>query len=86
MSFRYFRRINIGNGLGLNISKSGVSTSVRTIFGSFGFLKVTPLEVVFQVLAIVIILAVCVKGKNDAAAFLVIMHAIGLFYLAAIVL
>jgi hypothetical protein len=42
--------------------------------------------VVFQGLAIVIILAVCVKSKNDAAAFLVIMLAIGLFYLAAIVL
>jgi hypothetical protein len=42
-------------------------------------LKVGSLEVVLPGLTIVIILAVCVKGKNDAAAFLLIMVAIGLF-------
>ena len=36
MAFRYFRGINVGNRLGLNVSKSSVSTSVRTIFGSYG--------------------------------------------------
>ena len=34
MGFRYQRRVNLGSGAGLNISKSGVSPSVRTRFGS----------------------------------------------------
>jgi len=36
MGFRYYRRMNLGNGLGLNFSKSGVSSSIRTKFGTFG--------------------------------------------------
>ncbi|UII33911.1 DUF4236 domain-containing protein [Fulvivirga ulvae] len=36
MSFRYQRRINLGKGSHLNISKSGVSLSKRTKFGSVG--------------------------------------------------
>ena len=36
MGFRYQRRINLGRGMGLNISKSGVSTSLRTRYGSIG--------------------------------------------------
>ena len=36
MGFRYSRRVKLGGGLGLNLSKSGVSTSYRTKFGSFG--------------------------------------------------
>lgn len=36
MGFRFHQRINIGGGLGFNISKSGISPSVRTRFGSFG--------------------------------------------------
>ncbi len=36
MGLRYQRRINLGGGTGLNISKSGISTSYRTGFGSFG--------------------------------------------------
>lgn len=36
MSVRYQRRINLGGGLGLNLSKSGVSVSQRTPFGSIG--------------------------------------------------
>jgi uncharacterized protein YegL len=36
MGFRYFRRINLGRGVGLNVSKSGVSPSYRTRFGSIG--------------------------------------------------
>ena len=34
MGFRFSKRINLGKGLGFNISKSGVSPSVRTKFGS----------------------------------------------------
>lgn len=34
MGFRFHRRINIGGGLGLNFSNSGVSPSLRTPFGS----------------------------------------------------
>lgn len=30
------KRVNLGKGFGLNISKSGVSSSQRTPFGSFG--------------------------------------------------
>jgi len=36
MGFRYYRRVNYGNGWGLNISKSGISSSVRKSWGSIG--------------------------------------------------
>ncbi len=36
MSFRYQKRINLGKGAGLNVSKSGVSGSVRSRRGSIG--------------------------------------------------
>lgn len=36
MGFRFQRRVNLGRGLGLNISKSGISPSVRTRYGSLG--------------------------------------------------
>lgn len=36
MSFRYQKRINLGKGLGLNVSSSGVSSTYRTKFGSIG--------------------------------------------------
>uniref|UniRef100_UPI003FA5B7EB DUF4236 domain-containing protein n=1 Tax=Flavobacterium sp. TaxID=239 RepID=UPI003FA5B7EB len=35
MGFRFYKRINVGKGFGLNLSKSGVSPSVRTKLGSF---------------------------------------------------
>jgi len=34
MSFRIQKRINLGKGLGLNISKSGISPSLRTKHGT----------------------------------------------------
>ena len=36
MGFRYQKRVNLGGGAGLNVSKSGVSGSVRTKHGSIG--------------------------------------------------
>lgn len=36
MSLRIQRRISLGSGLGLNVSKSGLSLSQRTPFGSIG--------------------------------------------------
>lgn len=36
MGFRYYRRINLGRGLGLNVNKSGISPSYRTNYGSIG--------------------------------------------------
>lgn len=36
MGFRFQRRLNLSRGMGLNLSKSGVSASVRTRYGSFG--------------------------------------------------
>ncbi|MCX6304067.1 MAG: hypothetical protein NT040_03775 [Bacteroidetes bacterium] len=36
MSFRFYKRANLGGGLGLNVSKSGISPSFRTKYGSFG--------------------------------------------------
>jgi hypothetical protein len=36
MGFRYYKRVNIGNGYGLNLSKSGISTSYRSKYGSVG--------------------------------------------------
>jgi len=34
MGFRIQKRINLGKGLGINISKSGISPSIRTKAGS----------------------------------------------------
>lgn len=36
MSFRYQKRVNLGKGVGLNVSRRGVSASARTKFGSVG--------------------------------------------------
>lgn len=36
MPFRYYRRIGNSTGWGLNVSKSGVSTSYRSKYGSIG--------------------------------------------------
>ena len=36
MGFVFRKRINLGKGFGLNLSKSGISSSQRTRFGSFG--------------------------------------------------
>lgn len=36
MGFRFHRRINLGNGLGLNLSRSGIGTSVRGKYGAIG--------------------------------------------------
>ncbi|MGO4773661.1 DUF4236 domain-containing protein [Flavobacterium sp. W22_SRS_FK3] len=35
MNFRFQKRIRLGGGLGLNISKSGISPSLRTKIGTF---------------------------------------------------
>jgi len=34
MGFRFGTRLNLGKGIGLNISKSGISPSIRTKIGS----------------------------------------------------
>jgi hypothetical protein len=36
MSLRYQKRINLGKGVGLNVSQAGVSGSLRTKSGSIG--------------------------------------------------
>jgi Protein of unknown function (DUF4236) len=36
MGFRFQRRLNLTRGMGLNISRSGVSPSLRTRYGSVG--------------------------------------------------
>lgn len=36
MGFHFQRRISLGKGLGLSVSRSGVSASQRTRWGSFG--------------------------------------------------
>ncbi|TMM28662.1 DUF4236 domain-containing protein [Polaribacter aestuariivivens] len=36
MGFRYQKRIKLGKGLGLNVSKSGISSSYRTKKGTIG--------------------------------------------------
>ncbi|WP_413614488.1 DUF4236 domain-containing protein [Flavobacterium sp. N502540] len=35
MGFRFQKRIKLGGGLGLNLSKSGISPSLRTKMGTF---------------------------------------------------
>ncbi len=35
MGFRFQKRIKLGGGLGLNISKSGISPSLRTKIGTY---------------------------------------------------
>ncbi len=36
MGLKYQKRINLGKGLGLNVSQSRISTSYRTKYGSIG--------------------------------------------------
>ncbi|WP_111266307.1 DUF4236 domain-containing protein [Marilutibacter maris] len=36
MGFRFYRRVNLGSGFGLNMSKSGVGASMRGKHGSIG--------------------------------------------------
>ena len=36
MGLRFYKRVNYGDGLGLNVSKSGISPSIRSSLGSFG--------------------------------------------------
>jgi hypothetical protein len=36
MGFRYQKRIKLGKGFGFNLSKSGISSSLRTKKGTFG--------------------------------------------------
>jgi len=36
MGLRFYKRVNYGDGVGLNVSKSGISPSIRTSLGSFG--------------------------------------------------
>jgi hypothetical protein len=36
MGFRFQRRLNLGSGVGLNLSKTGASASSRTFLGSIG--------------------------------------------------
>lgn len=36
MGFRFQRRLNLGKGLGLNVSKSGIGSSFRGRYGSIG--------------------------------------------------
>ena len=36
MSLRYQKRINLGKGLGVNVSSSGITSSYRTKYGSIG--------------------------------------------------
>jgi hypothetical protein len=36
MGFRFQKRINLGGGAGINLSKSGAGFSFRTKYGSFG--------------------------------------------------
>ena len=36
MPFRYQKRINLGKGVGINVTQSGVSSSYRTKYGSVG--------------------------------------------------
>ena len=36
MGLRFYKRVNYGEGVGLNVSKSGISPSIRTSLGSFG--------------------------------------------------
>ena len=36
MGLQFYKRVNYGDGVGLNVSKSGISPSIRTSLGSFG--------------------------------------------------
>lgn len=36
MGIRYQKRVNLGDGMGLNLSKSGISSSYRTKYGTIG--------------------------------------------------
>ncbi|MFN3530151.1 MAG: DUF4236 domain-containing protein [Bacteroidia bacterium] len=82
MSIRYQRRINMGKGLGLNLSKSGVSTSYRGKWGSIGSSG-------FSIRTGIPGLSYrkySGKGKNDGLVLLTILLFIGIFVLVALLL
>lgn len=41
MGFRFQKRINLGGGVGLNVSKSGISPSLRTKYGTISNKRVS---------------------------------------------
>lgn len=84
MAFRFYRRVNLGKGLGLNISKSGVSSSIRTRFGSFGS-KGYSFRTGISGLSYRRYFSSGKKGKNDALAFLLIVLLSFAIYVLAII-
>lgn len=41
MGFRFNKRVNLGGGFGLNVSKSGISPSLRTKYGTISNKRVS---------------------------------------------
>jgi len=79
MSVRYQKRVNLGKGVGLNVSGSGISTSLRTKYGSisprgFSFRTGIP-GLSFR--------SISGKGKNAGAAIAVLLF-IGAVVLGAL--
>ena len=77
MGFRFYKRANLAGGLGLNLSKSGISPSLRTKYGSFGsrgFSIPTGIKGLYY--------RGGSGGKNAGLAILILMLLVGVFLLA----
>lgn len=83
MGLRFFRRINNGQGWGLNLSGSGVSTSYRSKYGAIGS-KGFSIRTGIPGLSF---RSGWANGKGNGAIILfVIIISIGMFYVALIVI
>ncbi len=82
MGIRLQRRINLGGGAGINVSKSGFSPSVRTQFGTIGAKGFT-IRTGIPGLYYRDVFKKSKKGDNGI--FLLVMLALGIFVLMAIV-
>jgi biotin carboxyl carrier protein len=84
MGFRLQKRINVGNGFGINVSKSGLSTSYRSRYGSIST-KGYSLRTGIPGLTFKGSFG-GKKGKNQQGGFLLFILLIGVFYLAALII
>jgi len=84
MGFRYQKRVNLGDGVGINVSKTGISTSYRTKYGSIspkGFTLKTGIPGLSFRSSFG-----RAKGKNDAIILLLAWMIVGAFLLATLIL
>lgn len=86
MSFIFRRRLRLGSNLGINISKSGISPSYRTKYGSVSFKGISMRTGIPGLTMSQRWSSGKGKGASPLQVFLIIVIAIGLVYLAIMLL